>query len=107
MSQARFLQGNDALGGVVKTATRSLEITNKRGLHARASSKFVKLVEQFDSVVTVARDGLSVHGTSIMGLMLLAAGPGCHIEVTAEGPDADAALDAVAALLDDKFGEGE
>ncbi len=82
-------------------------ITNKRGLHARASSKFVKLVDEFDATVTVSKDGLSVHGTSIMGLMLLAAGPGCRIEVTADGPDAEKALDAVADLLADKFGEGE
>ncbi len=82
-------------------------ITNKRGLHARASSKFVKLVDEFDATVTVSKDGLSVHGTSIMGLMLLAAGPGCRIEVTADGPDAEKALDAVAGLLADKFGEGE
>ena len=82
-------------------ATRTFVITNKRGLHARASSKFVKLVDDFAADVTVSRDGVCVHGTSIMGLMLLAAGPGCEIEVTAEGPDADAALDAVEALLAD------
>ncbi|GAB4357756.1 MAG: HPr family phosphocarrier protein [Oricola sp.] len=93
--------------GQVTRLTRSLVITNKRGLHARASSKFVKLVDGFQATVTVAKDGLSVHGTSIMGLMLLAAGPGCEIEVTADGPDAEQALDAVAALLADKFGEGE
>ncbi|QKV19800.1 HPr family phosphocarrier protein [Oricola thermophila] len=87
--------------------TRSFVIENKRGLHARASSKFVKLVDGFRSTVTVSKDGLSVHGTSIMGLMLLAAGPGCEIEVTADGPDAEEALDAVAALVADKFGEGE
>ena len=88
-------------------ATRTFVITNKRGLHARASSKFVKLVDEYEADVTVSRDGLSVHGTSIMGLMLLAAGPGCEIAVTADGPDADRALDAVEALLADKFGEGE
>ena len=87
--------------------TRALVITNKRGLHARASSKFVKLVEDFEATITVCKDGLSVHGNSIMGLMLLAAGPGSNIEVTAEGADAPAALDAIAALLSDKFGEGE
>ena len=95
------------LPGQATNATRTLEITNKRGLHARASSKFVKLVERFHSAVTVSRDGVRVHGTSIMGLMLLAAGPGSHIEVTADGPDAEEALDAVAALVADKFGEGE
>lgn len=93
--------------GQATSLTRKLVITNKRGLHARASSKFVKLVDSFHSTVTVAKDGLTVHGTSIMGLMLLAAAPGCEIEVTADGPDAEEALDAVTALLADKFGEGE
>ncbi|WP_421855770.1 HPr family phosphocarrier protein [Oricola sp.] len=88
-------------------ATRELVITNKRGLHARASSKFVHLVESFQATVTVAKDGLTVFGNSIMGLMLLAAAQGSSIAVTAEGPDADAALDAIADLLSDKFGEGE
>ena len=95
------------LPGQATTVTRVLEVTNKRGLHARASSKFVKLVEDFQSTVTVSRDGLEVNGTSIMGLMMLAAGIGCHIEVTADGPDAEEALNAIAALLADKFGEGE
>jgi phosphocarrier protein HPr len=87
--------------------TRELVVTNKRGLHARASSKFVKLVEEFEASVTVSKDGLAVHGDSIMGLMLLAAGPGCSIEVTAEGADAPTAIEAIAQLLSDKFGEGE
>ena len=64
-------------------------------------------MERFRSTVTVARDGVSVHGTSIMGLMLLAAGPGCRIEVMADGPDAEEALEAIAALVADRFGEGE
>ena len=89
------------------STTRELVITNKRGLHARASSKFVHLVESFESTITVAKDGLTVYGNSIMGLMLLAASQGSSIEVTAEGPDAAAALDAIAALLSDRFGEGE
>lgn len=87
--------------------TREMEILNKRGLHARASSKFVKLAERFQSTITVSRDGVSVYGTSIMGLMLLAAGPGCCIEVTADGPDAEEALAAIADLLSGRFGEGE
>jgi len=82
-------------------------ITNKRGLHARASSKFVQLAEGYGASITVAKDGTRVGGTSIMGLMLLAAGPGSSIEVTAEGPDAGAALDAIGALIADRFGEGE
>jgi len=85
--------------------TRRLTICNKRGLHARASAKFVKTAEAFDAEVTVARDGQTVGGTSIMGLMTLAAAPGCCIEVSATGPQADAALDALAALVEDGFGE--
>ena len=83
------------------------EILNKRGLHARASSKFVKLLEGFDAEVTVAREGTRVGGTSIMGLMLLAAGPGSMIDIEATGRDAEAAIAALAALIADRFGEGE
>ncbi|TCD16022.1 HPr family phosphocarrier protein [Oricola cellulosilytica] len=90
-----------------KKSIRVLVVTNKRGLHARASSKFVKLVETFEAEIVVSRDGLSVHGNSIMGLMLLAAGPGSTIEVAATGPDAEAAIEAIAELLTDKFGEDE
>ncbi len=85
----------------------AFEILNKRGLHARASSKFVRLVESLDAEVTVTRDGTSVGGTSIMGLMLLAAGPGTTIEIATTGPDAQAAMTAIAALIADRFGEGE
>jgi phosphocarrier protein len=87
--------------------SRDLAITNLRGLHARASAKFVKTVEQFDAVVEVEKDGTSVGGTSIMGLMMLAAGPGSSIRVSAAGPEAPAALDALEALVADRFGEGE
>jgi phosphocarrier protein len=83
----------------------SLEIRNRRGLHARASAKFVTLATQFDAVVTVSKDGSDVLGTSIMGLMMLAAAPGDHIDVRAEGADADAALAALVELVDGKFGE--
>ena len=89
------------------TLSRLMPITNKRGLHARASSKFVQLVETFDCDVIVRKDGTEVGGTSIMGLMLLAASPGTSIEVSATGSDAVAALDAIEGLLADKFGEGE
>ncbi|MBZ8133641.1 HPr family phosphocarrier protein [Afifella sp. IM 167] len=85
--------------------TRRLEICNKRGLHARASAKFVQLVGRYDAEVVVIKDGQSVGGTSIMGLMTLAAAPGCFIDVAAVGPDADAVLDALAALVEDGFGE--
>ena len=84
---------------------RELEITNRRGLHARASAKFVKCVEQFDVEVTVSHDGQTVPGTSILGLMMLAATTGSIVKVTAAGKDADAALDAITALLADRFGE--
>jgi len=84
---------------------RELEIVNRRGLHARASAKLVKLVEQFDSAVVVSKDGQSVGGTSIMGLMMLAASPGCCISVEVEGPDAEAAMTAIAELVEDGFGE--
>lgn len=83
------------------------EITNKRGLHARASSRFVQTAERFTATITVAKDGTRVGGTSIMGLMLLAAGPGSSIEVSATGPDAEAAVSAIGALIADRFGEGE
>ena len=83
----------------------SLEIRNRRGLHARASAKFVTLATQFDAVVTVSKDGSDVLGTSIMGLMMLAAAPGDHIDVRAEGADAEAALAALVELVDGKFGE--
>lgn len=82
-----------------------MTICNKRGLHARASAKFVKCAEGFDSDITVSKDGQSVGGTSIMGLMMLAAAPGSTIEVTAKGPDAAAALAALADLVECGFGE--
>jgi len=85
----------------------TLEICNKRGLHARASAKFVKCVERFDVDIVVTRDNQTVGGTSIMGLMMLAAAPGCSIHIEANGPDADAALAALSHLVNDKFGEGE
>lgn len=86
---------------------RTFNIVNMRGLHARASAKFVRTAEKFDAQVTVSKDGQTVGGTSIMGLMMLAASPGCCIEVAAEGPEADAALDALEELVADRFGEGE
>ena len=83
----------------------SLEIRNRRGLHARASAKFVTLATQYEAVVTVSKDGSDVLGTAIMGLMMLAAAPGDFIEVKAEGADADAALAALVELVTGKFGE--
>ena len=84
---------------------RRFTIVNQRGLHARASAKFVKLAGTFDADVTVTKGGQSVGGTSIMGLMLLAASPGCCIDVAATGPQADEALDALERLVAERFGE--
>ena len=86
---------------------RTFEIVNRRGLHARASAKFVRCAERFDARVTVTKGGQSVGGTSIMGLMLLAASPGCCIDVAAEGPQAREALDALGTLVAQGFGEGD
>ena len=80
-------------------------IRNKRGLHARASARFVTCADGFDALVTVMKDGHSVAGTSIMGLMMLAAAPGDTIEIAATGAEAAAALAALIALVEAKFGE--
>lgn len=85
--------------------TRELVIRNARGLHARASAKFVKCAEQFYATIRVTRDGQTVPATSIMGLMMLAAHPGASIVVEAEGPQAEAALEALARLVESGFGE--
>ncbi len=80
-------------------------IRNKRGLHARASAKIVEASARFQSEIHVIKDGNSVNGRSIMGLMMLAASIGSEIEITAQGPDAAEALVAMLALVDAKFGE--
>ena len=85
--------------------TRTVEIVNERGLHARASAKFVKLAGEFDAEVTVSRDGQTVDARSIMGLMMLAAGIGSSIEIAAEGAEAKAAIDALAELVTARFHE--
>jgi len=87
-------------------APRRLTIRNKKGLHARASAKMVQLAASFDAEVTVSREGVSVVGTSIMGLLMLAAAPGAVIDVAATGPQAEAALAAIADLVDRLFDEG-
>ena len=84
-----------------------LTIVNDRGLHARASAKFVKCAEQFGCDITVSREGHSVPGTSIMGLMMLAAHKGTTITVSATGCDAKEALGALAGLVAEKFGEDD
>jgi phosphocarrier protein HPr len=84
---------------------RSVTIVNKRGLHARAAAKFVKLSDTFDADIRVAKGGVEVSGLSIMGLMMLAAAPGCSIEITASGAEAAEAMAALEQLVADKFGE--
>ena len=87
------------------TISRDVVITNERGLHARASAKFVKLAGTFDAEVHVSRDDQTVDAMSIMGLMMLAAGPGSTIRIEAGGPQAQAALAALAKLVEDRFEE--
>ena len=87
------------------TLSRDMAITNQRGLHARASAKFVKCAEGFNADITVSKDGQSVPATSIMGLMMLAASIGTSIRVDASGPDAAVAIDALAALVESKYDE--
>lgn len=87
------------------TARRVLLITNKRGLHARAAAKFVQCAGTFEAEVIVHKDGQAVSGRSIMGLMMLAAAPGSSIQVVADGPEAEAAVEAIAELVDGKFDE--
>jgi phosphocarrier protein HPr len=87
--------------------SRVFAIHNKRGLHARASAKFVQTVERFDAEVRVTRAGETVGGTSIMGLMMLAASPGTSITVEATGKEAAQVIDALAALISSRFGEDD
>ena len=84
---------------------REVEIVNKKGLHARASAKFVQTAEQFDAAITVTRGHETVGGTSIMGLMMLAAGPGITITIKATGKDAAKAVETLYKLVAGGFGE--
>jgi phosphocarrier protein HPr len=84
---------------------REVEVINKKGLHARASAKFVQTAEQFNAAITVTRGHETVGGTSIMGLMMLAAGPGVTIVIQATGKEAAVAVDALVALVASRFGE--
>jgi phosphocarrier protein HPr len=86
-------------------AERFAQILNKNGLHARPAAEIVKISGKFQSEITLARDGMEVNGKSIMGVMMLAAECGATLQLRAEGTDADAALDALAALIANKFGE--
>ena len=88
-------------------AKATVKISNKLGLHARASAKLSKLAGSCRSEVSLARNGRRVNAKSIMGVMMLAAGLGAEIEIETEGDDADAAMTALRTLIDDKFGEGE
>ncbi len=85
----------------------SISISNKLGLHARASAKLTKLAGSFQSEVMLSRNERRVNAKSIMGVMMLAAGIGAVVEVEVDGPDEQAAMDAIVALFNDKFGEGQ
>ena len=89
------------------TARRTVEIVNERGLHARASAKFVKLASDYDAEVRVSREGSTVDARSIMGLMMLAAATGCFIDIEAEGEQAVEAIDALVDLVAARFDEDE
>ena len=97
--------GGDRAASAQGAVVRVLEIVNKKGLHARASAKFVQVVERFDASVRVTRGSETVGGTSIMGLMMLGAATGTSITVEASGNEAAAAVDAVAKLVESGFGE--
>ena len=86
-------------------AERTVQIVNKNGLHARPAAEIVKLAARYQSDIVVARDDLEVNGKSIMGVMMLAAECGSMLKLKADGPDADQALDALASLIGNKFGE--
>ena len=85
--------------------SQTLRIVNEKGLHARASAKFVEVVERFDATAAVTKDGMTVSGDSIMGLLMLAASKGTSIEVATSGAQADPLADALQALVADRFGE--
>ena len=86
-------------------AERTVQIVNKNGLHARPAAEIVKISAKYQSEITLSKDGMEVNGKSIMGVMMLAAECGSSIGLRAEGPDADAAVDALATLIANKFGE--
>jgi len=96
---------SDAASDTGGKAAATANICNSRGLHARASAKFVKLASSFDAEIHVTRDGVTVNALSIMGLLMLGAGNGCGIEIAAEGPEAEAAVAALAELVDRRFDE--
>ena len=89
----------------VGTLSKRLEIKNRLGLHMRAARLLIQAVEKLDARISICKDDQTVNGKSIIGLMMLAAGQGSCIDVVAEGADCQAAVDAIAALVEDKFGE--
>lgn len=95
----------NALSSEKDQLVREFPIVNQRGLHARASAKFVQVASGYDASVHVEKDGVKVGGTSIMGLMMLAASPGYSIRVTASGPEAAQVMDALEQLVASRFGE--
>ncbi|HCQ54512.1 Phosphocarrier protein HPr [Brevundimonas diminuta] len=95
------------MSDVASSAQAVLNICNQRGLHARASAKFVKLASEFESEIQVTRDGVTVDARSIMGLLMLGAGIGCGVEVKAEGPDAAEAVAALTDLVARRFDEDQ
>ena len=100
MTDSAHIPADDAI-----TATATADICNTRGLHARASAKFVKLASSFESEIQVTRDGQTVDARSIMGLLMLGAGNGCAIDIAAEGADASEAIEALLDLIARKFDE--
>jgi phosphocarrier protein HPr len=107
MNEQAGAHPDDASNPDGKPIVRVLEICNKKGLHARASAKFAQTVDQFDAVVKVTRGAETVGGNSIMGLMMLAAGPGTSITVEATGPQAADVIEALAKLVSGRFTEDE
>ena len=97
----------DENGSTAQVVSRVLDIVNSKGLHARASARFVQTVERYDADVKVTRNGETVGGDSIMGLMMLSAGPGSSIVVEASGNEARQALEALDALVASRFGEAD
>ncbi len=94
-------------GDTAPTASTVVDICNSRGLHARASAKFVKLASEFEADIRVTRDGVTVNALSIMGLLTLGAGNGCGLSIDAEGPDAEAAVAALRDLAARRFDEDQ
>ena len=97
----------EAIAAAAATARRVVKICNQKGLHARAAARFVKTAHDFDAEIWVRKNGTIVNGRSIMGLMMLAAGPGTSITVEAVGPEASQVVEALAGLVAGRFTEGE